>query len=48
MKASISSEILPETIHTACCEEELLSSFMDLVCEMWKKGLVPNNRVGAI
>ena len=47
-KAGGKSNILPEMIRAACCEEEFLEMLLELVHQVWKEGSVPKDWVDAV
>ena len=42
-KASGESGILPEMVRAACCESDFMSSFLELVHDVWRTGEVPRD-----
>ena len=40
-KAGGESGILPEMVNAACCEEEFVKTFLDLVNDVWERGCTP-------
>ena len=47
-KAGGKSDILPEMVRAACCEEEFLEMLLELIHQAWKEGRVPKDWVDAV
>ena len=47
-KASGQSNILPEILKAACCEDDFLDLLFDLVLSVWQESKVPKDWVDAV